>query len=302
MTRSNLLINEPPLLVLPSLAKLIGLNESLVLQQLHYWLENPKTGVTRDGFKWIYNTYGDWQGDSFPFWSLSTIERAFRSLEKRGLVISKQLDSKKHDQRKYYRINYAVLAALETPETTEEDSGGEPGDVLDDVNLTGSKTSDRRDDDVTLTGSLIGNTETTREKYMGAAAPARAEPSSLEPEPSEVDIHTRIENYPKNTRATTRLVHDLFGLIPPERPATGEPPGEYGAWDKSIKQIISICREYNVSLENALHRTRSAIEQIRRNKNITIHRPGSLIAYLRSELASGKTSTTPLQGNIEILT
>lgn len=300
MTRSNLLINEPPLLILPSLAKVIGLNESLVLQQLHYWLQNPKSGVTRNGIKWVYNTYGDWQSESFPFWSLSTIERTFRSLEKRGLVISEQLDAKKHDQRKYYRINYAVLETLETPESSSADSGGESGDVLDDVNLTGSKTSDRRDDDVTLTGSLIGNTETTREKYMGAAAPAQAEPSL--PEPGKVDVHARIETYPKNTRDATRLVHNLFGLIPPERPATGEPPGEYGAWEKNIKQIISICREYNVPPENALHRTRSAIEQIRRTKKLTIHRPGSLIAYLRSELASGKTSIPPLQGNIEVLT
>ena len=140
---------------------------------------------------------------------------------------------------------------------------------------------------------------------MGAAAPARAEPSSPDPEPTEpdrVDVHDRIEAYPKNTREATRLIHAFFGLIPPERPATGEPPGEYGAWDKNIKQIISICREYNVPLENALHRTRSAIEQIRRTKKLTIHRPGSLITYLRSELASGKTSITPLQGNIEVLT
>ncbi|MBN8656119.1 MAG: PadR family transcriptional regulator [Anaerolineae bacterium] len=300
MTRSNLLINEPPLLILPSLAKVIGLNESLVLQQLHYWLQNSKVGVTRNGIKWVYNTYGDWQSESFPFWSLSTIERTFRSLEKRGLVISEQLDAKKHDQRKYYRINYAALETLETPESSSADSSGESGDVLDDVNLTGSKTSDRRDDDVTLTGSLIGNTETTREKYMGADAPAHAEPSS--PEPGKVDVHARIETYPQNTREATSLVHDLFGLIPPERPATGEPPGDYGAWDKNIKQIISICREYNVPLENGLHRTRSAIEQIRRTKRLTIHRPGSLIAYLRSELASGKTSIPPLQGNIEVLT
>ena len=135
---------------------------------------------------------------------------------------------------------------------------------------------------------------------MGADAPAHADPSS--PEPDKVDVHERIETYPKNTRDANRLIHALFGLIPPERPATGEPPGEYGAWDKSIKQIISICREYNVPLENALHRTRSAIEQIRRTKKLTIHRPGSLIAYLRSELASGKQIITPLQGNIEVLT
>lgn len=139
----------------------------------------------------------------------------------------------------------------------------------------------------------------------GAAAPAPAEPSLPEPEPTEpdrVDVQARIEAYPKNTRDATRLIHALFGLIPPERPATGEPPGDYGAWDKSLKEIMSICREYNVPIENALQRTRSAIEQIRRTRKLTIHRPGSLIAYLRSELASGKTSITPLQGNIEVLT
>ena len=34
---SKLLINEHPLQVLPSLATKIGLNEAIVLQQIHYW-------------------------------------------------------------------------------------------------------------------------------------------------------------------------------------------------------------------------------------------------------------------------
>ena len=34
----SLLISEPPLQVLPSLAVKIGLNEAIVLQQIHYWL------------------------------------------------------------------------------------------------------------------------------------------------------------------------------------------------------------------------------------------------------------------------
>lgn len=153
--------------------------------------------------------------------------------------------------------------------------------------------------------SDLKNNQVKEDNTCGADAPAHAEPSSLEPEPEEparVDVQARIENYPKNTREATRLMHTLFGLIPPERPATGQSPGNYGAWDKSVKEIISTCREYNVPLENALHRTRSAIERIRRTKTLTIHRPGSLIAYLRSELASGKTPPPPLQGNIEVLT
>ena len=34
---SKLLLNEQPLLIMPTLASKIGLNESIVLQQIHYW-------------------------------------------------------------------------------------------------------------------------------------------------------------------------------------------------------------------------------------------------------------------------
>ena len=37
-TSHRLLIDEPPLMVLPSLAAVIGLNEAIMLQQIHYWL------------------------------------------------------------------------------------------------------------------------------------------------------------------------------------------------------------------------------------------------------------------------
>ncbi|SDN86290.1 hypothetical protein SAMN05443253_12225 [Bacillus sp. OK048] len=35
---SRLLINEGPVKIIPSLATKIGLNEAVVLQQIHYWL------------------------------------------------------------------------------------------------------------------------------------------------------------------------------------------------------------------------------------------------------------------------
>ena len=61
---SRLLITEPPLLVLPSLAIAIGLNEAIFLQQLHYWLQ--QAGKERDGRRWIYNTYDEWHAPA-PF-------------------------------------------------------------------------------------------------------------------------------------------------------------------------------------------------------------------------------------------
>ena len=81
MSRSSLLINEPPLQLLPSLALAIGVDEAIVLQQIYYWINNPKTsGRIVDGEKWIHNTYEQWQEDNFPFWSVAKIRRIFMSL------------------------------------------------------------------------------------------------------------------------------------------------------------------------------------------------------------------------------
>lgn len=114
---SKLLINEPPILLLPLLAEKIGLNEAIVLQQVHYWLQS--SSHVHEGRKWIYNTYEDWQRQ-FPFWSEKTIKRTFLSLEKNGLVSSKNWNHLNWDKTKWYTINYAQLEEFEA--STAEDS------------------------------------------------------------------------------------------------------------------------------------------------------------------------------------
>lgn len=102
----NLLIQEPPLQVLPSLAKRIGLNEAIVLQQLHY--RSLISTNVKDGHKWIYKTYEEWKEEEFPFWSVDTIKRAIHKLEKEGYVISTPAYNKmKMDKTKWYRIDYS---------------------------------------------------------------------------------------------------------------------------------------------------------------------------------------------------
>jgi hypothetical protein len=39
---SKLLLDEQPLLIMPKLATKIGLNESIIVQQIHYWNEINK--------------------------------------------------------------------------------------------------------------------------------------------------------------------------------------------------------------------------------------------------------------------
>lgn len=102
----SLLISEPPLQVLPSLAVKIGLNEAIVLQQIHYWL--LKSNNVRDGYKWVYNSYSEWN-KQFPFFSRNTMIRAFNSLEKQGLLITANYNKAGFDKTKWYRIDYEKL-------------------------------------------------------------------------------------------------------------------------------------------------------------------------------------------------
>ena len=102
----SLLISEPPLQVLPSLAVKIGLNEAIILQQVHYWL--LKSNNVRDGYKWVYNSYSEWN-KQFPFFSRNTMIRAFNSLEKQGLLITANYNKAGFDKTKWYRIDYEKL-------------------------------------------------------------------------------------------------------------------------------------------------------------------------------------------------
>lgn len=111
---SKLLIQESPLTFQTSLAVAIGLNEAIVLQQIHYWISNVKNkGYEQDGYKWVYNTYAEWKETNFPFWSENTIQRTFASLEEKGLVVSIQPMKGKYDRTKYYRIEHTKLEVFE---------------------------------------------------------------------------------------------------------------------------------------------------------------------------------------------
>jgi hypothetical protein len=111
---SKLLMSESPLLVYPTLACKVGLSESIILQQIHYWIGiNEKQNQNkRDEYYWTYNSYEQWQ-KQFPFWHINTIKNAITNLEKSGLIVSGDYNSLKIDRTKWYRIDHKVLEALE---------------------------------------------------------------------------------------------------------------------------------------------------------------------------------------------
>lgn len=110
----SLLYDKHPLLVNPRLAALIGLNEAIVLQQIHYWTEKNRENDNnlRDGYYWTYNTYEEWQ-KQFPFWSRSTVVKTFVNLGKANLLIIGNYNKLKIDRTKWYRVNYDIVKSLE---------------------------------------------------------------------------------------------------------------------------------------------------------------------------------------------
>ena len=120
---SKLIRDEPPLMLLPQLAVQIGVNEAIVLQQVHYWMERYREKGDKkhfhDGRYWVYNTPEGWQKDNFPFWCKRTIRRAIDSLRKpykpkagekkveRGpLLLAENYNRKGYDKTLWYSIDY----------------------------------------------------------------------------------------------------------------------------------------------------------------------------------------------------
>ncbi|MGD2273185.1 DnaD domain-containing protein [Bacillus wiedmannii] len=133
---SKLLLDDEPLVILPKLAAAIGLNEAIILQQLHYWLEKSKN--VRDGFRWVYNTYEEWQ-KQFPFWSESTIKRTIKKLEGQHLIIVGKYNKLKIDNTKWYRIDYEVLQNIENNTTGQNDQTCDQNDQTNRAKWSGGR-------------------------------------------------------------------------------------------------------------------------------------------------------------------
>ena len=82
---SSVLFDEPPLLVTPKLATLLGVNAAIFLQQVRFWLN--KSDHVIDGRTWIFNSLDDWH-QQLPFWSMRTLTRIIADLEKSGVLLS----------------------------------------------------------------------------------------------------------------------------------------------------------------------------------------------------------------------
>ncbi|WP_246517190.1 DnaD domain-containing protein [Clostridium aciditolerans] len=104
---SSILINDESIMIFnPKLAELLGLNESIILNHIHYWLERSNNIVEEK--RWVYNSYEQWH-EQIGFLSTSTIKKAIKKLEAMGIVLSGNFNKCKMDKTKWYTIAYDKL-------------------------------------------------------------------------------------------------------------------------------------------------------------------------------------------------
>lgn len=144
----SLLMTSRPIVINPDLAYSIGLNEAIALQQINYWLQETKSGMERDGVRWIYNTTEQWL-EQFPFWSESTLKRTFTRLKTIGVLKIEQLNKSQRDMTNFYTINYEseLLDEVKVTESKRSKCTVPSGqnDTMEEVKVTRSIRSKRTD-------------------------------------------------------------------------------------------------------------------------------------------------------------
>lgn len=108
---NSVLFDEFPILVDRVLAEKIGLNEAIVIQQLHYWIMQNKRQNKNfyDGRYWTFNSFEKWHRENFYFWSVRTLTRIFKKLEEEGILLVGNYNKRGYDRTKWYSINYDKL-------------------------------------------------------------------------------------------------------------------------------------------------------------------------------------------------
>ena len=112
----KLLYTKEPIVINPIAAEVLGVNESIIIQQIHYWLNiNEKAKINfHEGRYWTYNTYENWQKTNFRFLSVPTLKRIFKKLEDKKILIKDNFNKKKYDRTLWVTINYEKLDELMT--------------------------------------------------------------------------------------------------------------------------------------------------------------------------------------------
>ncbi len=102
--------NDPEVARLHSgMAVAIGLNESILLLQLDYWIS--ATDLYRDGCWWTYQSTRKIH-QKFPFWGVATIHRIVQSLVKQELIFVANYNKRPGDKTQWFALNHKRIQEI----------------------------------------------------------------------------------------------------------------------------------------------------------------------------------------------
>lgn len=107
------LMAENSISVYPNLAKVLGLNEAIILQQIFFYMNvNQRKKSLRhfhDGKWWVYNSYKQWRDEHFVWLTPRGVQNFILKLEEKGILLSIQGVENPYDRRKWYTIDLEAL-------------------------------------------------------------------------------------------------------------------------------------------------------------------------------------------------
>lgn len=208
MNYRELLINKDKVVMASvDLACVVGdCEEAIVLNQVSYWLERYReiNRNFKDGRFWVYNSYQKWHDDNFPFWHPSKIQRLFKSLENKGLLLSANHNSAGFDKTKWYSIDYEKLQKMTDDyagknalsEIEQSLLGNEQSSVISENTLLGNEQSLIAGEYPIPEDTTENTTEDTAEcKYILSGRPDDASDNA----PANVSAKTKKTRKPKPT-------------------------------------------------------------------------------------------------------
>jgi len=151
------LMDEYPHFFYPTLAERIGLNEAIVLQQIHSWVtiyqKDPRRYAEKhyhDGHWWIWNSYPEWH-EKLPYFSEHTVRRALDHLRELNLVLVDQFNAMPMDRTNWYAIDYEAYDELLSKMDGPSDQNGQMhlakmGGAIPDSSLPDSSTDPSREE------------------------------------------------------------------------------------------------------------------------------------------------------------
>lgn len=211
------LMDEPPTLVYPSLAKALGINHAILFQQLHFLLSITRKAKNKHNFVegrwWVYNTAAQWQDEYFPWLHANTIARLFRDLEEKGLVLSRQSVRNSSDRTKWYTIDYQAWHVFSQTIATNCDD--EPSEQFNQMVATNC------DDGYSETTTDKETTLAPRAKRGRKKQVDQAQPPLIAPDSPPDDLATSTQHDPGQS---ANIAPAAEAPAPRKRP--GRPPAE----------------------------------------------------------------------------